>query len=81
MRRQSEQRCRHTFSVIPIKDIELSELKIDFSNFKRRDIHSRNEITFNNQNGIYIETEIVEFSDKKQLEMVTSIQFSQKIKK
>jgi hypothetical protein len=67
------------FSVIPIKDTKLSELKIDLTKFKKEErFYGREKSYRNEQAGIFIETEIVQFSDERQIEMVTSIQFSQK---
>lgn len=67
------------FSVIPIKDTKLSELKIDLTGFKKTERFRGREMSYNNpEEGIFIETEIVEFSDKTRAEMVTSIQFSRK---
>jgi hypothetical protein len=69
------------FSVIPIKDTQLSELKIDLSKFEKQERYRGRENSYRSQKeGIFIETEIVEFSDKKQIEMVTSIQFDKNFK-
>lgn len=67
------------FSIIPIKDIRLSDLNVDLTKFRKDERPGGREISYNNQAGIFIETEIVEFADKIHAEMVTSIQFSQKI--
>lgn len=67
------------FSVIPIKDLKLSELKIDPAKFKKDERVTGREMTYRNlEDGVFIETEIVEFSDRKLVEMVTSIQFSKR---
>lgn len=69
------------FSVIPLKDTKLSELKIDLNKFKKQERYRGKEFFYRSlEEGIFIETEIVEFSDKKQIEMVTSIQFDKNFK-
>ena len=65
--------------ITPIRDTKLSELKIDLSSFKRNDSYEVGIKSYVNlQEGIRIETEIVEFSDKKFIEMVTGIHISRK---
>lgn len=65
------------YSVIPIKDVRLSDLRLDLSQFTKGERFGGSVKSYNNRKGLYIETEIVEFQDGEQHEMVTSIQFNQ----
>jgi hypothetical protein len=68
------------FVVTPIKDLKLSELNVDWKQFKINNNSGLGIKSYINlAEGIQIDTEFVEFTDKKQIEMVTQIQISRKV--
>lgn len=62
-------------SISQIEDLYLSELKIDLTSYKKQIIYPRGMMYYNQDEGIGILTETVEFSTKSFGEKVNNIQF------
>lgn len=70
------------FFVIPLKDLKLSDLNTDLKTFAKKDNYEGEIKSYINlAEGIRIETEVIQFNDKKQLEMITRITINRKILK